>query len=72
MSSNIHSSQIKAYQEAISEAKRFIKKAEAAITDLTPDKEEKYEKYQSKHNAAAKRASMDLTRALVDVRGRRR
>lgn len=72
MLSDYNAPKIKAYQEAITEAKRFIKKAELAINDLTPVDGEKYPKFQSAANAAAKRASMDLTMALVEVRGRRR
>ena len=49
------------YETAISEAKRFIQKAEKAITA---------DSYDVKANAAAKRASMDLTRALADLRRR--
>lgn len=36
MLSDYNAPKIKAYQEAITEAKRFIKKAELAINDLTP------------------------------------
>lgn len=69
--------QVKAYKEAIAEARRFIKKAETAIQHIDGNSkasswEERSKFTPSVHNAAAKRASMDLTRVLVDVRGRRR
>jgi hypothetical protein len=47
------------YTEIIAEAKRFIKKCEEA---------EKNRRWHSKEGAAAKRASMDLTRALAEFR----
>lgn len=47
---------------AMAEAQRFIDKAGPAINAL-PDNE-----HQCVEFAAAKRASMDLTRALADVR----
>lgn len=52
--------------EAISEADRFIRKAELARERLINDKFAGITG--SKETAAAKRASMDLTRALVRVR----
>ena len=51
---------------AIAEAKRFIKAAEDARIALTSEKESFYH---SKSFAAAKRSSMDLTRALAKMRG---
>lgn len=48
--------------KAIFEAKRFIEKAEAALNA------EGW--YGGKYNAAALRSSMDLTRALADLRRR--
>lgn len=51
---------------AIAEAKRFIKAAEDARTALTAERESFYH---SKSFAAAKRSSMDLTRALSKLRG---
>jgi len=64
---------IKEYKTAIAEAERFVERARAAVADI--------EQYQSDENsgvkypyigninsAATKRASMDLTRALVHVR----
>lgn len=50
---------------AISEARRFIENAEAAMKRLSNDD---YAKYGSKETAAARRASMDLTRALAELR----
>ncbi|MCJ7829344.1 MAG: hypothetical protein MUP81_06360 [Dehalococcoidia bacterium] len=50
--------------EAIIEAERFIKRAKAAKKDLESD--ECYSS--SKEVAAAKRASMDLSRILTKVR----
>jgi hypothetical protein len=55
---------IQALKEALAEAERFIKRAKAAIKDLESD--EWYSS--SKELAAAKRASMDLSRALTRVR----
>lgn len=52
---------------AISEAQRFIEKAQAACDALASKQESTYH---SPSFAAAKRASMDLTRALADVRRR--
>lgn len=53
---------IDALVEAIAEANRFIDRANAALNAL-PDNE-----HLCVENAAAKRASMDLTRALANVR----
>ena len=50
---------------AIAEAVRFVDKANEAIRALEA---KTYAQYQSKDVAAAKRASMDLTRQLVFVR----
>lgn len=57
--------QIEALQEAIREAERFVERAYAAVNKL---KEHNMWFPSSKETAAAKRASMDLTRALVKVR----
>ena len=53
-------------KEAIAEARRFIVKAESA--ERTVSKTGYI--YPSKEIAAAKRASMDLTRSLADLRRR--
>ena len=50
---------------AITEAKRFIKKAELAKQRLSDDR---FAYFGSKETSAARRASMDLTRALADLR----
>ena len=51
--------------DAIIEAQRFIDKANEAKERLINDR---YASFGCKEMAAAKRASMDLTRALVAVR----
>ena len=57
---------LQAIGAAISEAKQFLRKAEAAHKALVSEEESFYH---SKSFAAAKRASMDLTRALAKMRG---
>ena len=57
---------LKDIQGAIKQAREFLKNAELAHLALT-SKEEGF--YHSKSFAAAKRASMDLTRALAKMRG---
>ena len=52
-------------QEAISEARRFIARAEKALKDYETNK---YAWNGTPATGAAKRASMDLTRALADMR----
>lgn len=54
--------------EAIAEAERFILAASAAVNFIESQADEDYPVASSKHVAAAKRASMDLTRKLVFVR----
>ncbi len=51
---------------AIAEAERFVEKAKCA-RDALRSEEEGF--FNSKSFAAAKRASMDLTRALAKMRG---
>ena len=54
-------------QTAILEAERFIAKAESAIHHA--GKRDATETIgQSKHNASARRASLDLTRVLAELR----
>jgi endonuclease YncB( thermonuclease family) len=53
-------------RNAVEEAKRFIERAEAVELTVKKDKWGRYD--YGKCTAAAKRASMDLTRALVRVR----
>ena len=62
---------VKTLDKAVSEAKRFI---EAAAAVNRAERTDEYTKgdplYRGgRYSAAAKRASMDLTRALADVRG---
>lgn len=52
-------------QEAISEAQRFIVRAEKAMSDFVTNP---YAYNGTPATAACKRASMDLTRALADMR----
>jgi len=54
---------VEKYEKAIAEAKKFITRAEAAIVDYNNPNI-----YSSKANASAKRQSMELSNALVDVR----
>ena len=56
---------IKAIEEAMKEAMRFLEKAEVARKKATRDK---YAFDGCKETAACRRASMDLTRALVKIR----
>lgn len=51
---------------AISEAKRFISAAQSALN--LADKTAGDSMWQCKENASAKRASLDLTRVLADMR----
>ncbi len=61
---------IKTLETAISEAERFTGKARLALhCRLQPKGEANpYGDGYGPHNAAAKRASMDLTRALAELR----
>lgn len=59
----MHEQQIILYKLSINEAHRFIERAQAAIDDLKREST-----YTSKANATAKRASMDLTNSLVEIR----
>lgn len=65
---------VKTLKKAIEEAKRFIEACEVAdrMTDRSTygitNKSEEYYHSPSHHIAAAKRASMDLTRMLADFR----
>ena len=58
----VNVAQVKKYEIALSEANRFAKKAAAALDKITAG-----ERW-GPHCAAAKRASMDLTRALAELR----
>lgn len=55
---------INALKDAVEEAYRFIAKAQLAADDI----DSRAFCFASKHHASAKRASMDLTNALVKVR----
>jgi hypothetical protein len=56
-------------QAAISEARRFIERCDALIAAVDADRGADNKWYWGgKHNAAVKRASMDLSRALVELR----
>ena len=61
-------------QAAIEEAKRFLARAEENLNMMevviNDDPPFKYVRVDGKANAAMKRASMDLTRALAKVRSR--
>lgn len=50
------------YDAALAEARRFVFKAEAARVEIKEDD------YSNKAQAAAKRSSMDLSRALSELR----
>jgi len=54
---------VERYEAALAEARRFVFKADAAIVEIKDD-----DGYGNVHQAAAKRASMDLTRALANLR----
>ena len=53
------------YENAVEEAERFLAKAGMALTDI---RECKSFHFGGIHTAAAKRSSMDLTRALANLR----
>lgn len=55
-------------EEAIVEAKRFLKAVAAAKTYMT-DQDWRYAEFSgNKHTGAIRRSSMDLTRKLADLR----
>lgn len=55
---------------AVSEAKRFIARAETLLESSTPTKETSYDVMYNwpTQQGAVKRSSMDLTRKLADLR----
>ena len=55
-------------EEAVAEAKRFIKKANALLNNNDKVMMPADRFWGSKNSAAVKRASMDLTRALAEMR----
>ena len=57
--------QLKLLEEAIFEAKRFLKKAEECKKRFKSDD---YAKYKCKEAGSAKRASLDLSRTLSKMR----
>jgi len=59
---------IDSINRSISEAERFIRAAKAAKVRIIRGEQEKYVPHVSKEFAACKRASMDLSRALTDLR----
>ena len=61
----ISEERVSALKTAIAEAERFISCAGDAIRHYESDE---YAPYHSKPNASAKRASMDLSNALIKVR----
>ncbi len=61
-------SKIDKLQDAINEANRFLDKANAAKARLIAEQDSKYFCYATKEMGAAKRASMDLSRALTELR----
>lgn len=57
--------------QAITEARRFLRRAEPYCTELEARGLEDSRYEDAKKTAAIKRASMDLTRALADLRNPR-
>ena len=62
---NVKERKIERLKAAIEDAKRFIAKANAAVSAFEKCEEPNHN---SKSFASAKRASMDLSRSLADVR----
>lgn len=56
------------FKAAKREAQRFIDLVDAALEREAKEKKALYRCYATKENGAVKRASMDLTRALADLR----
>lgn len=56
-------------QAAINEADRFLNKARPALVEMNAGRIQQYQP--SKEASAVKRASMDLTRALAELRRRK-
>lgn len=59
-----------ALNKAIQEARRFIKLAEIAVNEIKEyqNNDDRFEPRPSRKFAAAKRASLDLSAALVEMR----
>jgi len=66
MSFTIEEDRLKDIKAAIKQAREFLKRAELAHLAFTTKAESHFH---SKSFAAAKRASMDLTRSLAKMRG---
>lgn len=61
--------EVKTLKTAMQEAERFLKRAEALLENSTENGEFKtYRFHSSKDSASVKRASLDLTRSLADLR----
>lgn len=60
---------VKTLEQAVREAKRFIEKAEELMQADVPDPRNEYIGFgYPKESGAMRRASMDLTRKLADLR----
>ena len=61
--------EIETLKTTMQEAERFLKRAEALLKNSTEDGEFNYFRFHcSKDSASVKRASLDLTRSLADLR----
>ena len=61
--------EIETLKTAMQEAERFLKRAEILLKNSTENGEFKnYRFHSSKDSASVKRASLDLTRSLADLR----
>ena len=61
--------EVKTLKTAMHEAERFLKRAEALLENSTEDGEFNHFHFHcSKDSASVKRASLDLTRSLADLR----
>ncbi len=61
--------EIETLKTAMQEAERFLKRAEILLKKSTEDGEFKHYRFNSsKDSASVKRASLDLTRSLADLR----
>lgn len=61
--------EIETLKTAMHEAERFLKRAEALLENSTENGEfNHFRFYCSKDSASVKRASLDLTRSLADLR----
>jgi hypothetical protein len=58
----------KTLETAINEARRFLTRAESYLTEVDPLKKKPHLSGGTKKSASVLRASMDLTRALADLR----